>query len=51
MGDGQRRGEYGYIDPLGVRRVVTYATGPGGEISKEKENDYVGDDTYFEAAK
>ena len=47
---GRRRGEYGYIDPLGVRRVVTYDTGPGGEgLEKGKENDFVGDDTYFEA--
>ncbi len=49
--DGSRLGEFGYIDPLGVRRVVTYATGPGeeGDLSKVKENDYVGDNTYFQA--
>ncbi len=50
--NGERHGEYGYIDPIGVRRVVTYATGPRetpGGILKGKENDYVGKDTYFEA--
>ena len=48
--DGRRRGEYGYIDPLGVRRVVTYDTGPGGgELERGKENDFVGDNTYFES--
>ena len=50
--NGERHGEYGYIDPIGVRRVVTYATGPresAGGIVKGKENDYVGKDTYFEA--
>ena len=44
---GDRVGEYGYIDPLGVRRVVTYSTGSRGELQKEKENDFVGIDTYF----
>jgi hypothetical protein len=49
--DGGRMGEYGYIDPLGVRRVVTYATAPGGgDLVKGKENDYVGANTYFESA-
>ncbi len=53
--DGSRLGEFGYIDPLGVRRVVTYTTGPGdgggqdGDLGKVKENDYVGDNTYFQA--
>ncbi len=49
--DGSRIGEFGYIDPLGVRRVVTYATGPGDEGSavRVKENDYVGDRTYFQS--
>lgn len=45
----ERLGEYGYIDPLGVRRVVTYSTGSGHGITKEKENDFVGANTYFEA--
>ena len=50
--DGARSGEYGYIDPIGVRRVVTYATGARGSkgITKGKENDYVGTNTYFNAA-
>ena len=48
--DGRRNGEYGYIDPIGVRRVVKYATGPHGEIVKQKENDFVGKETYFEAS-
>ena len=26
--DGSRSGEYGWIDPIGVRRVVEYTTGP-----------------------
>lgn len=49
--NGERLGEYGYIDPIGVRRVVTYATGPRGTngIQKAKENDYVGPNTYFDA--
>jgi len=46
---GERVGEYGYIDPLGVRRVVTYAVDAKGNFRKEKENDYVGDGTYFAA--
>ena len=50
MSDGQRKGEYGYIDPFGIRRVVTYATGPGGELVKSKENDFVGENTYFQAS-
>jgi hypothetical protein len=58
LDNGERHGEYGYIDPIGVRRVVTYATGPGqgqgqaqgqGGILKAKENDFVGPNTYFEA--
>ena len=57
FGDGQRYGQYGYIDPIGVRRVVTYTTGPrapsANEISegitKIKENDYYGTNTYFKA--
>ena len=52
LDNGERHGQYGYIDPIGVRRVVNYATGargtPGG-ILKEKENDYVGPNTYFHA--
>ena len=47
--DGRRRGEYGYIDPFGIRRVVPYETGPGGELERGKENDFVGDNTYFES--
>ena len=48
--NGERHGQYGYIDPIGIRRVVTYATGPqNGGILKAKENDYVGPNTYFEA--
>ena len=50
--NGEKYGEYGYIDPIGVRRVVTYSTGPQNGvvgISKAKENDYVGPNTYFEA--
>ena len=49
--DGERHGEYGYIDPLGVRRVVTYTTGARGSsgITKQKENDYVGPNTYFDS--
>ena len=55
--DGQRKGQYGYIDPIGVRRVVTYTTGsrassakgkPVG-IEKIKENDFYGTNTYFKA--
>jgi hypothetical protein len=55
--DGQRKGQYGYIDPIGVRRVVTYTTGsrassakgkPKG-ITKIKENDFYGTNTYFKA--
>ena len=49
LDSGERHGEYGYIDPIGVRRVVTYATGSRGGILKGKENDYVGPNTYFEA--
>ena len=49
LDNGDRHGEYGYIDPIGVRRVVTYATGTRAGISKEKENDYVGPNTYFDA--
>ncbi len=47
--DGGRVGEFGYIDPLGVRRVVTYETegGGGNHLLRVKENDYVGDNTYF----
>ena len=54
---GQRKGQYGYIDPIGVRRVVTYSTGsrassangkPEG-ITKIKENDFYGTSTYFKA--
>lgn len=48
--DGRREGQFGYIDPIGVRRVVNYATGDNGEIVKSKENDYVGTDTYFQAS-
>lgn len=49
--DLHRMGEYGYIDPLGIRRVVTYSTGPGDNgIEREKENDFVGEQTYFEAS-
>ena len=51
--DGSRNGEYGYIDPIGVRRVVEYTTGPRGSsagVIKRKENDFVGPDTYFDAA-
>ena len=48
--DGQRSGQFGYIDPIGVRRVVNYSTGPNGEIVKTKENDFVGAETYFEAS-
>jgi len=51
--NGARTGEYGYIDPIGVRRVVTYSTGARGSaqagITKQKENDYVGTNTYFDA--
>lgn len=47
--DGSRIGQYGYIDPIGVRRVVNYANGPSGELTKSKENDYVGTNTYFHA--
>lgn len=48
--DGARRGEYGHIDPLGVRRVVEYATAAaGGMEMRKKENDFVGEDTYFQA--
>ena len=49
LDSGERHGEYGYIDPIGVRRVVTYSTGSRGGIHKGKENDYVGPNTYFEA--
>ena len=57
LDNGERHGEYGYIDPIGVRRVVTYTTGPRGGsntgsvggIAKGKENDYVGPHTYFQA--
>jgi len=48
--DGKRSGQFGYIDPIGVRRVVNYSTGPNGEIIKTKENDFVGSETYFEAS-
>jgi len=56
--DGQRKGQYGYIDPIGVRRVVTYTTGSrassakgksAGGITKIKENDFYGTNTYFKA--
>ncbi len=47
--DGSRVGQYGYIDPIGVRRVVNYSNGPNGELIKTKENDYVGTNTYFHA--
>ncbi len=54
--NGERHGQYGYIDPIGVRRVVTYTTGAGGSSSpqnqgilKAKENDFVGPNTYFVA--
>ena len=55
--NGERRGQYGYIDPIGVRRVVTYTTGSRGSsrkgqsegIKKTKENDYYGTNTYFKA--
>ena len=59
LDNGERHGEYGYIDPIGIRRVVTYTTGPArttfeepsiGGIIKSKENDYVGPNTYFEAS-
>ena len=58
LDNGQRHGEYGYIDPIGIRRVVTYTTGPDkGSLAKPnvgiikaKENDYVGPNTYFEAS-
>ena len=59
LDNGERHGEYGYIDPIGIRRVVTYTTGPARTISEEpssigiiksKENDYVGPNTYFEAS-
>jgi len=46
---GSRIGQYGYIDPIGVRRVVNYSTGQNGEIIKSKENDFVGTNTYFRA--
>lgn len=54
LDNGERHGQYGYIDPIGVRRVVNYATSSGqtsttGGILKAKENDYVGPNTYFEA--
>lgn len=53
LDNGERHGQYGYIDPIGVRRVVNYATSdskttPTG-ILKAKENDYVGPNTYFQA--
>ncbi len=48
-GDGARLGEFGYIDPLGVRRVVTYVAHGSRDLAKEKENDYVGPDATFEA--
>ena len=55
--NGERNGQYGYIDPIGVRRVVTYTTGSRGSnragksegITKIKENDYYGTNTYFQA--
>jgi len=58
LDNGERHGEYGYIDPIGIRRVVTYTTGPARTTSEEpsfgirksKENDYVGPNTYFEAS-
>lgn len=50
MNDGKRIGQFGYIDPIGVRRVVNYSTSDNGGIIKSKENDYVGTDTYFEAS-
>ena len=59
LDNGERHGEYGYIDPIGIRRVVTYTTGPARTttseeprigIIKSKENDYVGPNTYFEAS-
>ena len=56
--DGQRKGQYGYIDPIGVRRVVTYTTGSRAPsrkpeldgIRKIKENDFYGTNTYFKAS-
>ena len=55
--NGEREGQYGYIDPIGVRRVVTYTTGSRSSnragksegITKIKENDYYGTKTYFQA--
>ena len=49
LDNGERHGEFGYIDPIGVRRVVTYATQSQGGLIRAKENDYVGPNTYFEA--
>ena len=47
--NGERHGEYGYIDPIGVRRVVSYSTTQNDGILKSKENDFYGPNTYFEA--
>ena len=48
--NGERIGEFGYIDPIGVRRVVQYATQSDSKgILKTKENDFYGPNTYFEA--
>ena len=54
LDSGERIGEFGYIDPIGVRRVVQYATNSPddqteGGIFKTKENDFYGPNTYFEA--
>ncbi|TRY76440.1 hypothetical protein TCAL_00059 [Tigriopus californicus] len=40
-GGQERRGEYGYIDPFGIRRVVVYSIGAEGDLVKIKENDFV----------
>ncbi len=51
LSDGERVGEFGYIDPLGVRRVVTYSSGGqfGDKLNRAKENDFVGEEAVFEA--
>ena len=54
LDSGERIGEFGYIDPIGVRRVVQYATNSQDDqqnegIFKTKENDFYGPNTYFEA--
>ena len=49
LANGERHGEYGYIDPIGVRRVVSYSTTQNDGIAKAKENDFYGPNTYFEA--